>query len=323
MVDLSRQGIVTKLRTLKTGKTVGGVPFTRGSLSYLLRNRFYLGEVVFKSEVLPGEQPAILDRGLFDAVQAKLSEQKINHRTSRRNSDALLMGRLFDDHGNRMTPTYTSKHGVRHRYYLSSTLLQGQVERSGSVRRIAATEIENLVIQSVRDHVKPVEAIDDHSLVNAHIARVDVRPNQLVVKLLQTEAANGGQSNGTNMLHIPWSKTPPTRRREILLPANLSLQRPRPIRSDTKATLIAAIAQGRRWLKELIEDAAATTDSIAKREGCSTRKVNMMISLAFLAPDLVKAAIDGHLPHGLGMTRLCDLPIEWARQHQVLGLAAY
>ena len=78
-----------------------------------------------------------------------------------------------------------------------------------------------------------------------------------------------------------------------------------------------------RWLKELIEDPAATTESIANRAGCSVRKVNMTISLAFLAPDLVKAAIDGHLPHGLGIARLCDLPIEWARQHQILGLATY
>jgi len=100
-------------------------------------------------------------------------------------------------------------------------------------------------------------------------------------------------------------------------------QHRRPIRSDTRGTLIAAIAQGRRWLKELIDDRAATTDSIANRAGCSVRKVNMTISLAFLAPDLVKAAIDGHLPHGLGITRLCDLPIEWARQHEILGLAAY
>ena len=57
MSDLLRQGIVTKLRTLKTGKTVGGIAFTRGGLAYLLRNRFYLGEVAFKGEVLPGEQP--------------------------------------------------------------------------------------------------------------------------------------------------------------------------------------------------------------------------------------------------------------------------
>jgi site-specific DNA recombinase len=50
--------------------------------------------------------------------------------------------------------------------------------------------------------------------------------------------------------------------------------------------------------------------------------VNMTISLAFLAPDLVKAAIDGRLPHGMGVARLGDLPAEWSRQHQMLGLAA-
>src|SRR5712671_5404954 len=307
---------------LEPGKTVGGVPFTRGGMSYLLRNRFYLGEVAFKGEVLPGEQPAILDRELFDAVQDKLSQQKNNHQTLRTSSNALLMGRLFDDHGNGMTPSHTCKQGVRYRYYLSSALLQGQAERPGSVRRVAATEIENAVIQSVRDHVKPPEAVDDRGLIEAFVERVEIRLDRLIVKLNQTEAADGSQPEGTNTLHIPWSKTAPTRRREILLPADPSQQRPRPIRSETKATLIAAIAQGRRWLKELIEDPAATTENIANRTGCSTRKVNMTVSLAFLAPDLVKAAIDGHLPHGLGITRLSDLPIEWARQHEILGLAA-
>ena len=62
MANLRARGIVTKLRELKTGRTVGGIPFTRGPLAHFLRNRFYIGEVVFKGEVLPGEQPAILDR---------------------------------------------------------------------------------------------------------------------------------------------------------------------------------------------------------------------------------------------------------------------
>ena len=273
--------------------------------------------------MLPGEQPAILDRELFDAVQVKLSEQNNNHQTLRTSSNALLMGRLFDDRGNGMTPSHTCKQGVRYRYYLSSALLQGEAKRSGSVRRVAATELENLVIQSVRDHVKPPEAIDDRGLVDAYVARVEIRLDQLIVELNQTEAANGSEPEGTNTLHIPWSKTPPTKRREILLPADAWQQHRRPIRSDTRGTLIAAIAQGRHWLKELIDDPAATTGSIAHRAGCSVRKVNMTISLAFLAPELVKAAVDGHLPHGLGIARLCDLPIEWARQQEILGLAAY
>jgi site-specific DNA recombinase len=84
--------------------------------------------------------------------------------------------------------------------------------------------------------------------------------------------------------------------------------------------LVAAIARGRRCLDELMADPTASVDGIAKRENCSTRKINMTISLAFLAPDLVKAAIEGRLPYGMGIARLTDLPAEWSRQYQMLGL---
>lgn len=79
---------------------------------------------------------------------------------------------------------------------------------------------------------------------------------------------------------------------------------------------MTAIARGRRWLDELIANLATNPDSIAKREGCTARQVNLMISLAFLAPDLVKAAIEGKLPHGMGVRRLRDMPPEWSRQRQ-------
>jgi site-specific DNA recombinase len=78
-----------------------------------------------------------------------------------------------------------------------------------------------------------------------------------------------------------------------------------------------------RWLDELSTDASISSDSIAKREGCSVRKVNMTISLAFLAPDIVKAAIDGRLPHGMGVARLTDLPAEWSRQREMLGFPSH
>ena len=158
MADLRKRGIVTKVRTLKTGETVGGIPFTRGPLAHLLRNRFYIGEVAFKGEVLEGEQPAIVDRDLFDAVQAKLNEQANNHKTTRMKSEALLAGRIFDDRGNRMSPSHARKGGIKYRYYLSSALLHGAAERAGSVRRVPAAEIEALVIKSVREHLKPSQA---------------------------------------------------------------------------------------------------------------------------------------------------------------------
>src|SRR5207247_735611 len=109
MTDLREQGIVTKVRSLKSGRTVGGIPFTRGPLAHLLRNRFYIGEVPFKGEILKGEQPAIVDRDLFEAVQAKLSEQVNGHKAARMKSEALLIGRIFDDRGNRMSPSHARK----------------------------------------------------------------------------------------------------------------------------------------------------------------------------------------------------------------------
>jgi len=93
--------------------------------------------------------------------------------------------------------------------------------------------------------------------------------------------------------------------------------------SETRATLVAAIARGRRWLDQLTIDASINTDRIAEREGCSVRKVNMTISLAFLAPDLVKAAIDGRLPYGMGIARLTDLPAEWSKQREMLGFPSH
>ncbi len=232
-----------------------------------------------------------------------------------------MIGRIFDDCGNRMSPSHARKGNNKYRYYLSSALLHGAPDRAGSVRRISATEIEALVAQTVRNHVKPATPTDDRSLVDAHVARVEVQPDRLVIRLAKGRKAkaNGKRATANRILQVPWQKKSATRRSEILLPDGVSAQQVRPIRAETRTILVASIARGRRWLDELTRDKAASAETIAKREGCSARKVNMTISLAFLAPDLVKAAIEGRLPHGIGTTRLTDLPAEWSRQHEMLG----
>ena len=135
--------------------------------------------------------------------------------------------------------------------------------------------------------------IDDRVLVDTWVARVEVQAEQVVIQLVQTEKSIRHRAVGNGVLCVPWQKSASTRRREILLTSPVPPQNARPIRSETRATLVASIARGRRWLDELITDPAATAETIAKRERCSVRKINMTISLAFLAPDLVKAAIEG------------------------------
>jgi DNA invertase Pin-like site-specific DNA recombinase len=321
MADLRRRGIVTKKRLLKSGKTVGGVPFTRGPLAHLLRNRFYIGEVAFKGEALPGEQPAVTDRKLFNAVQAKLDTQLHRYKQRRASSGAILAGRLFDDRGQRMTPTHTRKEATKYQYYISSALVQGQSEEAGTISRISAPEIEALVTKSVRDRLGLTADLHDKDLVQNHVTRVDLRPDRLVIELAKMKTKRR-QRRSPQRLEVPWRKIPATRRREILLPKTSSSHPARPIRSENRALLIASISKGRRWLNELMTESAITVEAIAQREDCSVRKVHMTISLAFLAPDLVRAAIEGRLPYGMGVTRLCELPAEWSRQYLVLGLTA-
>jgi site-specific DNA recombinase len=123
--DLAERNIRTKAKKLSTGATRGGIQFGRGALYYLLSNHFYIGEVKYKGEILPGEQPPILDRVLFEAVRQKALAQW-SHRTLLRNkSDHLLAGLLFDDAGHRMVPTHATKAGVRYRYYVSTPFQHG------------------------------------------------------------------------------------------------------------------------------------------------------------------------------------------------------
>lgn len=81
--DPQDAGIRTKRRQLSTGKTIGDIPFRRGTLAYFLRNRFYIGEVRYRNEILAGEQKPILDRKLFDAVQTKLDQQRVSKANAR------------------------------------------------------------------------------------------------------------------------------------------------------------------------------------------------------------------------------------------------
>jgi DNA invertase Pin-like site-specific DNA recombinase len=344
LADLRRTGVKTKLRPLSNGRTIGGIAFTRGSLAAFLRNRFYIGEVRYKGEVFPGEQPAILDRTLFEVVQAKLDRQRTNHAKTRQQSQSLLMGRIFDERGNRMTPSHAVKNGMRYRYYISTALIQGQPDKAAKLNRVPAVEIEKLIVSAMRKHLagkahNKVEAEDsrslnDKELISTHIARVDVKLDHLAVQFFgkdqpdaeddQAPSRKSGTHDHakTNIMVIPWRKPPSKRPREITLPASTSSHPDtRPIRAETRVKLVTAIAKGRHWLDELIAGPVTNVEQIASAEKCTVRQVNMTISLAFLAPNLMQAAVDGRLPRGVGIANLRDAPAEWSRQYARLGLA--
>ena len=270
--ELRRRGVVTKRRELAGGRVIGGIPFTRGPLAYLLRNRFYLGEVVYRGKVSQGEHAAILEPELFAAVQERLTEQHHGFIRARAGSQALLLGRLFDDRGNRMSPTHAHKQGVRYRYYVTCALAQGRPEAAGSVARVSATQVEQPVLQALREHRPDLAAAPDRELIERCVERVVLHPTTIEIKLCtdpsaedrdQVDAAGADPDAATSMvvaapvLQIPWSRAATKRRREIIAPAQSEHSDHRPIRAETRATLVRAIALGRRWLDELVTGAVA------------------------------------------------------------------
>jgi site-specific DNA recombinase len=319
------------MRTRPDGSTVGGIPFTRGPLAYLLHNRCYIGEVVHRGQIYPGEHQAILDRDLFEAVQRRLGEQRASRATDRASSEAMLLGMIFDDRGNRMTPSHCRKTGTKYRYYTSAALTQGQPELVGSISRVPAPEIEAVVGAAVRHHLDDDTQEDTRQLIRAHVARVEVRPAELAITLAASVDAttagsdtHGDQHGGGSpaVLIVPWTKPPAKRRRELIAPEQGHKAVSPPIRADYRTRLVTAIARGRLWLSQIETGAVNGVTEIALREDCSPRHVNMTISLAFLAPSLVKAAVEGRLPRGIGLARLIDAPAEWDQQHRMLGLAS-
>jgi site-specific DNA recombinase len=328
--DLKERNIRTRAKRLATGATRGGIPFGRGALYYLLGNHFYIGEVKYKNAILPGEQPPIMDRALFEAVRQK-SFAQWSHRTIVRNkSDHLLTGLLFDDAGHRMVPTHATKAGVRYRYYVSTPFLHGEakIASAGSVFRVPAADIEDVVVKFLKEYLTAKQEKSTISAVHLGdrgdlaqlIAGIVVQEDRLIVRLRSDTADEAPDCADDRSLTIPWQKPPSKRSRQILLPQNKSRSEVRPDQFERRARLVSAIARGRRWLDEVVSGRISTVAQLCAREKCSVRQVNMTISLAFLAPNLVKAAVEGRLPRGIGVERLRDPPTEWSRQFEALGL---
>jgi site-specific DNA recombinase len=333
--DLDRRGIHSKPRQLSDGGTIGGSRFGVGALAYLLKNRFYIGEVVYRGAVHRGEHEPILDSALFEAVQAKLAAQARARRCLLRGPSALLTGRIFDEYGNRMSPTHANKGGARYRYYISQAVLQKKPGAPGSVSRVPAAEIEALVLAALRNHLDASGAAElpdaDRDLVERHLERVTLTSNEIKLRVREMveeaqqelcthDTANGSSGHpiaGVKTIAVPWrSQVPATVKGIVHVPAHNT-----PIKPGRREALLIAIAQAREWMDDLAHGRVASFAAIACREGKVERHIRLLAPLAFLSPRVVSRLLDGTAPAGLTVTALARaLPWSWAEQERRLGL---
>ncbi len=211
--ELDARGIRTRVRKLASGGTVGGIPFTNGPIAHLLGNRVYLGDINRRDKIYPGEHEPIISAELFNAVQ-EIRRSNANSKTrGYERSGALLAGLIYDDAGNRMTPVHAKKGGVRYRYYQSWVLAQGQKAKAGSVCRVPAGEVEQVVAEAIQKHREMIPAVSGVGsgvqIVRDHVAKVVVHRDRLVVSLLTSDETPANTvlseaANQTQTLNIDW-----------------------------------------------------------------------------------------------------------------------
>src|SRR5260221_330715 len=326
--DLDRRGIRSKPRPLSDGRIIGGGRFGVGALAHLLKNRFYIGEVVYRGDVHRGEHEPILDSALFDAVQGKLAAQAVARRCRLRGSPALLTGRIFDERGSRMSPTHANKGGARYRYYISQAVRQKKPHAPGSVSRVPAPELEALVVAALRNHLTtsgagPPLPDSDRDLVERHVERVTLTANHVELRLRQIVEQLDPREGKRPQPHpaiTPIKTTAAPGRTPVRaavkgiahVPAHST-----PIKPARREALLIAIAKARQWMDDLAHGRAASFAVIARREGKAERHIRLLAPLAFLSPRIISALLDGTAPADLTLTQLARaLPYSWTEQER-------
>jgi DNA invertase Pin-like site-specific DNA recombinase len=291
--------------------------FGVGALFHLLKNRIYVGEIAYRGEIHKGEHPAILDRETFDAVQQKLQEQSVGRTASRRASPALLMGKLFDDRGNPMSPTHANKKGVRYRYYVSHALLQGRKLDAGAVPRVSSPDVENLVMAALRRQRSNPEtqSLTDRDLVETLLDRAVIDRQSILIHFRpRPEAETGHRENpDTGAISVPFTPALPMRKGVAHRPSSDGAA----LSEETRTALLVAIARAKGWIAELQRDPQLDFTAIAAREKLGPAYVRRLAALAYLSPRVVEAIAEGRCGGDLTATKLLsDLPLNWAEQER-------
>jgi len=161
--ELDRDGIISKRRTDRYGRSKGGRPFARGPLYHLLQNELYRGNIVHKGTVYPGQHVAIVPDEPWESVQCILKANRVARKAGNgRSTPSLLASRLFDDKGRPMSPSYTGKAHRRYRYYVSHNLVRGNTGQGVNKGwRLAAGEIEHIIETRLTAFLNDGQAIDD------------------------------------------------------------------------------------------------------------------------------------------------------------------
>ncbi len=345
---LDELGIVTKKRHRRGGSTYGGIPFSIGNLYELLANTLYIGKLSHHGALYDGRHAAIIDQDLWEAVQVQRTANR-QPRQSKTNgkSTCILTGLLFDETGDRLSPTHATKDGVRYRYYISNRLMRSKHQDSDGWR-LPARQIEQPVLDAICERLSDLlqlsDLIGDEALsplalqevcqrgtalasalraalpgeqkqrLAAFVERIDLHPDRITIridtdKLLHLLGQAPAEAESTDS-----DAAPPIRSIELKhtlkhrgVEAKLIVQAGSPQSPVQDPNLIMTIAKAHLWLHELTNGTATSIEDVARRHNEDRNEVSRFLSLAHLSPDMVEAIMDGRQPADLTREKLRKL----------------
>ncbi len=348
--ELERQGVSSKERRDRHGKAYGGQPMSRGAIYAILQNRLYVGEVVHRGQIYPGQHEGIIDRAIFDQAQELMNIGRVERRLQTNAQEpSLLAGLVYDGFGRRMSPSHSSRNGRRYRYYTSQT--DGEASAGQPVWRLSAFDLEARVLARLAEVVDEETAAlvtggnltaSDHQrlsdnasaavdtitsstrstlrgLVLNHVRRVEVSEIELILTIDLSAVDPALHEALAIETSIPISGLRSGKQLKLIVP-------PAPTADDSRRdpALIKLVVQALSLRDRLSGHEAASFDDLARQLGYGREHAADLLRVSYLAPDILTAIIDGRQPTNLSRARLIKtprMPLGWQDQRALLGCA--
>ena len=332
-------------------KSRKGNHFSRGMLYSLLSNPIYIGKIRHKGIVHEGLHEGIIATDLWDAVQAKLAENRAAPYMRREETSSYpLLGKLYDAAGVALATNHAKKGGKRYCYYISRNLKDSKGEQGW---RIPAAAIESTVIHLMVQMLSDTSAIQracaeaqiphaqwegvmraakagaqkmhdgkSASSASASVAslleRTVLHPDGITITLSLNHFAP------THSTNIPLTRRVPMQMKRRGVEMRLVIPNANIAPANQDHALIRSITQAHRWFEELLAGDVVNIQAIAQREGLDQGAVSRTMRLVFLAPDIIERILAGTQPADLNrykMLRMQALPESWQQQRTILGFA--
>jgi len=355
--ELDQQGQLTPVRISQLDNTSGGRPFSRGHLYKILSNPIYIGQIMHKGTAFGGLHTAIIETELWHAVKDKLKANQQGHRTrATAINPSLLTGLVFDEEGNRLTPTHSKKGARRYRYYIDQ-----QSEGEGQsvitdVLRLPAQEMEEVILRTLvsflKDESRLLRLMGDTEAGKVHrqlkvaaelaeqlseantlqqinmlqrtVSRITVHTNKLMIAIAMNKIWTGSQTETTELIDPETVIEVPVELKRCGMAVRLIVRAPGELtRRQPDPKLVARIAKAHTWFTQLRSGRSDSIQAIARQEKVTSSYVTRVVHLAFLAPDIVQRIMKGEHPVELNIDRLIrmvPLPTDWDAQRKLLGM---